>query len=193
MRNFFLGWRRKAGCVLLVIASAFCAGWVRSQYIFERLEMHLSGTTRVQIFSDTNVLVLSRECTTYPAEMNIDASNVLWDSWPTWNATSADDKNKHGIWGNLTWNLLDHVEWSWRYLGFGIGQQSLSGYVQSNTGDIVHVPNLSKTRLWVVPYWFLTLPTLLYSAWLLHLPRKVPRKIARCESRKLDQQLHEKL
>src|SRR5947209_2489025 len=30
MNNFFHGWRRRAGCVTLVMACVFMAGWVRS-------------------------------------------------------------------------------------------------------------------------------------------------------------------
>src|SRR4051794_19488286 len=30
MRDFFKGWRRKLGCVTLVMACVFMAGWVRS-------------------------------------------------------------------------------------------------------------------------------------------------------------------
>jgi len=31
MRDFFHGWRRKAGCVALVMACLFMAGWIRSR------------------------------------------------------------------------------------------------------------------------------------------------------------------
>jgi hypothetical protein len=31
MREFFRGWKRKAGCVTLLLACVFAAGWVRSQ------------------------------------------------------------------------------------------------------------------------------------------------------------------
>ena len=30
MREFFCGWRRKAGCIALVMALALMAGWIRS-------------------------------------------------------------------------------------------------------------------------------------------------------------------
>ena len=33
MSTFFDGWRRKAGCVLLVLACVFMAGWIRSRMI----------------------------------------------------------------------------------------------------------------------------------------------------------------
>jgi len=40
MRDFFKPWRRKAGCVTLVLACAFAAGWVRSLFICDVLFVH---------------------------------------------------------------------------------------------------------------------------------------------------------
>lgn len=35
MREFFKGWRRKVGCVALVMALALMTGWLRSQFVFD--------------------------------------------------------------------------------------------------------------------------------------------------------------
>ena len=35
MREFFSGWRRKAGCVLLAMAAVLFGMWIRSQVVFD--------------------------------------------------------------------------------------------------------------------------------------------------------------
>lgn len=45
MDKFFCGWRRMLGCVTLVSAVVFMAGWVRSLTVYDRLFLH-NGTRR---------------------------------------------------------------------------------------------------------------------------------------------------
>jgi len=40
MGDFFKGWRRKAGCVTLVMACTFAAAWVRSFIVEDRMTHH---------------------------------------------------------------------------------------------------------------------------------------------------------
>jgi len=46
MSEFFHGWRRKAGCVTLVMASAICGVWTRSLYVCDRfwIPSHFLGS-----------------------------------------------------------------------------------------------------------------------------------------------------
>lgn len=41
MREFFKGWRRKLGCVLLGVACALTCGWVRSLETYDHVNMNL--------------------------------------------------------------------------------------------------------------------------------------------------------
>lgn len=43
MRDFFHGWRRKVGCVSLVMACAFASAWVRSLTIADLFAFHVAS------------------------------------------------------------------------------------------------------------------------------------------------------
>jgi hypothetical protein len=50
MREFFHGWRRKAGCGLLVVTCALAALWVRSLAMYDAIEFDFSDA-RHTVFS----------------------------------------------------------------------------------------------------------------------------------------------
>jgi hypothetical protein len=56
MREFFRGWRRKVGCVTLLIACVFAAGWVRSlrarEFMFIEFEFPFGG--RINVYTSPN-------------------------------------------------------------------------------------------------------------------------------------------
>jgi hypothetical protein len=56
MREFFRGWRRKAGCIALVIALVFTMGWMRSlhsrEFLFIEFEFPFGG--RINIYTSAN-------------------------------------------------------------------------------------------------------------------------------------------
>jgi hypothetical protein len=54
MREFFHGWRRKAGCVVLLIAAAAMVGHVRSHYCWDWIELHLPLGNELEIHSQYN-------------------------------------------------------------------------------------------------------------------------------------------
>lgn len=58
MREFFNGWRRKAGVVTLVLACVFTAGWVRSFTTLDGLFFN-PGPTRLMLFSTVGKLSLA--------------------------------------------------------------------------------------------------------------------------------------
>ena len=47
MREFFHGWRRKAGLVTLVMALVFVAGWVRSLSVADEVATRINRTTLI--------------------------------------------------------------------------------------------------------------------------------------------------
>ena len=56
MREFFHGWRRKAGCVLLVMACGLATSWVRSWTIEDSIDFML-GHRQQRITSDKERLL----------------------------------------------------------------------------------------------------------------------------------------
>ncbi len=50
MRAFFKGWRRKAGCVTLLMSLMLIVGWMRSYCVLDRVEIDI-GARRLKITS----------------------------------------------------------------------------------------------------------------------------------------------
>ena len=51
MREFFQGWRRKAGCVALMLAASLFVAWMRSRAYVDRLTLRMSPTADVSFYS----------------------------------------------------------------------------------------------------------------------------------------------
>ena len=43
MREFFRGWRRKLGCIALVMAISACAQWWRSYALVDQVQLPIGG------------------------------------------------------------------------------------------------------------------------------------------------------
>lgn len=50
MREFFQGWRRKVGCVVLVVACVLASAWIRSVYVADLVTVQL-GSFRALVLS----------------------------------------------------------------------------------------------------------------------------------------------
>jgi hypothetical protein len=147
MGEFFTPWRRKAGCVTLVMACVFMAAWLRSL------------TTRDQItFGRVDALqaIGSASGTFRWAGLRppLEAGSPF--EWKT-AAASKDDDHDHywKQWGQgmgRMWTL----HWRWGWAGFDFG----AGTSQSNAGT-------HHVERWSVPYWFLSSVPILLSAYLL--------------------------
>jgi hypothetical protein len=55
MRDFFRGWRRKVGCVTLVMALAGMALWIRSRIVNDEIGFAANGTQYVVVSSHSQV------------------------------------------------------------------------------------------------------------------------------------------
>ena len=51
MGAYFKGWRQKAGCVTLALATFVMAGWIRSRLIFDKVDVVLDDQTYVTCLS----------------------------------------------------------------------------------------------------------------------------------------------
>lgn len=122
MREFFQGWRRRVGCITLLMAIALMAGWMRSRLV--------EDVAACSILDNRHVFA------TYPDQ-------IVW--W-TWNESATRDISFPINWSEIDWYLQPpdiirayEIKWS--------------------------APNLIWH--WEVPYWSLTVPLTLLSAWLL--------------------------
>ena len=146
MSDFFHSWRRKAGCVTLVMALVFMGGWVRS-------------------VSLTDNIVVPCERNRIHVLLSLDSTLGWWiyradkphgkPAWPDWRSEVTVDAGRLNN-GN--------VQWNWRCCGFGRGATAIAA-------------DGSMAQLWTIPYWSVTTPLTLLSAFLLlSKPRKLTQK-----------------
>ena len=140
----FRGWRRKIGCITLLMAFGFMVGWVRSQTIGDGIHFNSadkSWTYFLLASADSSITIIVERC---PSEM----------VYPEWisselNAPEVIDSEK----------FEDSFKWHWRFCGFGCGVE------EGNQN--------SKWTRTVIPYWSIVIPMTLLSAFLLlSKPRK---------------------
>lgn len=147
MKEFFRGWRRKAGCVALVMALVVWSCWLRSLIVCDILMMN-DGTTIIQ--SAPNCLALLRS----PA-----AGAAKW-SPPTWFSMAIGSSGGPS------------PDWTWQFCGFCYGYQ-MKGTATTTTeypnGRVVttEVEYVAHEHAWVIPYWSIATPLTLLSAYLL--------------------------
>jgi hypothetical protein len=166
MREFFRGWRRKAGCVTLVMGLVVWSCWLRSLIASDFFLMN-NGTTIIT--SGPNYLGLSRS----PA-----ASAAEWTA-PTWFSVENGPP------------LAQSPDWTWQFCGFCYGYQ-LKGTAKTTTehpdGRVVteEVEYITHEHAWVIPYWSIAMPlTLLSAALILRKPRKQDRVTSEARSHQL--------
>ncbi len=72
MREFFKGWRRKFGCITLLMACVFMGGWVRSWSHKECVQIPLSKTSSIHVGSTDHVLGFAYHTDCDPSENQFD-------------------------------------------------------------------------------------------------------------------------
>jgi hypothetical protein len=139
MREFFRGWRRKAGCVALVMACALMGLWMRSTVTFDSVFFYF-GSVRWGISSvDSRIWFLK-------------STPLSGESMATWfsqryQALFDPMKNANVVWRN---------DWG----GFHIGRYHRQLLNQTATGEFV-------ADSCMIPYWCFVLPLTLLSAYLI--------------------------
>ena len=148
MREFFLGWKRKVGVVMLVMALIAMGGWLRGQsywdYVF--ISSH-SGNNGGSLHFHS-----SRQGLTWgKVEHFIDATTYSASSFRVFRDTQPIDQL-----------VLSHMEmmdgpetidWRWKWGGFDFGKWEC-------TDDMT-------VSYWSVPYYSIVVPLTLLSAFLL--------------------------
>ncbi len=148
MGDFFFGWRRKSGIVLLVCALMFMVGWVRSSFKFDSMLMR--GSQSLNQISSIDGSLWYLRTITQPDGIPL----IGWNSAEISKVDGFryDDK---GLRVRFVPSDYVDVKWRWEWEGFHFG----AGESKYTRGE--------ETEFGVIPYWSVVLPLTLLSAYLL--------------------------
>lgn len=154
MREFFKGWRRKVGCVALVVACVFTSGWIRSFGTTDWLSMRGRGEARPPLKIVSSIGSFAILPMKYSSSMNwIRSFDLTLPHLESAGPISIEMRP-----ANFTWH--------WKHCGFGYATESNNSY-----GPVRFY------WLFMVPYWSLVLPLTLLAAYLiLWKPRTNPKE-----------------
>jgi len=155
MGDFFHGWRRKTGCVTLVMACLVTAGWARSFLVTDELtvpgRLFPSCKSKILLYSSIRGIEIERQWSDNEGADFANANGAL-NAYPVTSNDYRKGRSPFDSWG-LT---IDETS-------------SLCGFVV----EVGHLKHNGKVLAWVAPYWSLVLPPTLLSAYLiLWKPRK---------------------
>ena len=168
MREFFRGWRRKVGCVALVMALATCGLWMRSRAIEDSLVVEMSVTRHNVWLAGTGFWWVSSR--RFNNKRPDDRLLLKWESRPA--QPLPKQPGEFGF-GHPSPGPYDasfqetrvDVHWRWRFLGGDFGSVTRQGGGPWG--------GTTPQRVWFVPFWWIVLPLTLLSAYLnLRKPRK---------------------
>lgn len=149
MKSSFHGWRRKTGIVSLGMTLTLMVGWMRSLMIHDHILFYPPGSAFQFIVSASGAISWVR-VRLFPSFYENDDYLPAWSSMPLLEVEDSDY-----FWQNRT------KEWRWSCGEFDFG-----------AGE--HYDGIPRVERWAVPYWSLTLPPTLLSAYLIFgKPRKV--------------------
>src|SRR5882757_1087048 len=104
MREFFHGWRRKAGCVTLVMACMLMIGWMRSRVVHEGLALKCSEGFFYSMVSRDDTLHLVRAIYAQP---ETGQPFIQWIRIP---------RPANGQY----FTEMPFMKWRWQAAGFGV-------------------------------------------------------------------------
>jgi hypothetical protein len=144
MREIFHGWRRKLGCITLLLALALTGLWIRSRSTLDEFHLWKQQQTSVIVASEKACLVLGRL-------WNVSPSIVL--------GPYIEMDRERTISGGRIVHAADlEIESRWGSDGLGL--------VKRFQQPPLSVKNI-KLDLLIIPYWCVVWPLTLLSAWLL--------------------------
>ncbi len=144
MREFLHGWRRKAGCVTLVMALVLTAGWFRSWGVIDAIEFAKWDDGGLEFGSDCGSLFLRWTFYTEPSPPGF---KFFFPSWSSWKP----DQNLRTPPQDTTWS------------GGGIRY----------TRKVFDSDDQTAVRAISIPYWYFLTPLTFLSAYLiLRKPRR---------------------
>lgn len=147
MGVFFKPWRRKIGCVTLVIASIFAISWARSFLVKDEFSIRIKPGVTMHFISNRSRFAWKTVTIDDPASIKFQIAFYF--------ATPAKDAlfYRHG-----------DERWIWRsnHFGFEFGRFDFEG-----------APWVEE--LWILPCWSVVVPLTLLSAWLLIFKPRYPK------------------
>lgn len=165
MKDFFHGWRRKAGVATLVTACVLTVCWMRSLRTIDRVDIRWADD-----YSATESLLSIEGCLGWMQGFQHDSeisdrteellARNLVTRFPEWHSYSIDGMAPLSETSRLDSPL---AQWCWRRFRIGAGREE----------SILASGGFFRGTDWVAPYWLIVLPLTLLSAYLiLWKPRK---------------------
>ena len=170
MGEFFKGWRRKAGLVMLAVACGLSLAWLRSYEKNDRIDGLIAARSVHGYFVSTNgdMNIIRR----FPLPPDDAFNSLHLKNWISWRAVNAQPthpvllgraaayEEQSGAGQLDCWSEFT-VAWRFDFAGFHCGEGRHRSW---ESWDV---------QLWTFPYWSITLPMALLSAYLiLWKPRK---------------------
>jgi hypothetical protein len=153
MREFFRGWKRKIGVLTLGLACVLMMVWARSNFVWDSLEIPFGEGTAFGLSSLFGGIDVYRTT----------AREKGWVKYPlTWYASNVltEEDADEDFRPYNPWTIPYAYEWRWDLAGFHAGVTRVLGF---------------KCEDCMIPYWFVVLSLILFSAWcLLTKPRTKP-------------------
>ena len=165
MREFFRGWRRKAGLAALAMALLLTTGWMRSYVVQDVVLLQRMPTHHVLQSSRGRILWWGVSYSLFLSDKELEESSQEGTSFE-WISL---DTSEMRVWTSDEIDTEDGSGWLFGGGGFLIGADS----------DDLNGP---MTRRWLCSYSLIVLPLTLLSAWLL-LIKPRPAKSAKESSR----------
>lgn len=138
MREFFHGWRRKTGCVTLVMACAAMGMWIRSRVVGDSLTIPANHSV-IGLSSLRERVIWQRLW--YSDGIDLAAQKTFRHH--SWKLTSPESDPRE----------IDY-DWHIEFLGFNF----YSGTIK---------PDSLSSHLWSIPYGAITIPLTMLSAYLI--------------------------
>lgn len=152
MCSFLIGWRRKAGCILLMAALALTAGWVRSKYLFDMCNCPMGQNYAIAMTSWKEAFAI----------------RVGWDKDDPWNELIWDTRDFDA------WGYVDNPQSSNYRFNRPIPDGSgcfVTWYLMGDGAGVglspSHQRSYCRMVFAIIPYWSVTLPLTLLSAYLI--------------------------
>ena len=142
MFSYLHGWRRKTGCVVLVMAAVVMVGWNRSKSVGESVSFP-SGLDTTDCFVSVDCSILWVKC-----------EPGFFDGLLNFPHFEQHDFDPHSNFYHIF--ALRDVDWIWRLFGFGVGE------VPAERGA-----HGRRFTFWIIPYWAVFVSLSLLSAYLL--------------------------
>lgn len=140
MGDYLKPWRRKIGVLTLVMACVLAAGWVRSLFVQDAVNVCIAKQLRLTVISVSRHLIIAMACIETDAAIPASFRESETVNWKQWSQTFANFE--------VTRPISDQ--------GFSTDDDKF--------GD----PNTDISDEWYqLPYWSLVIPLTLLSAWLL--------------------------